>query len=188
MENQTEHLSLAELEAGLDFILQSPKHEGTLEMIVRRPNVNQREVLEKGILSLKEGLAGDNWQFKPSSKTPDQSPHPRMQLNLMNSRAIALIAKEKDRWPLAGDQLYIDLDLSEKNLPSGTRLSIGTAVIEITEIPHTSCKKFALRFGRDAVKFVNLPIGKALHLRGLNAKVIKEGTLTKGDLVKVQLA
>jgi MOSC domain-containing protein YiiM len=107
-----------------------------------------------------------------------------MQLNLINARLIALLAQDKARWPLAGDQLYVDLDLSEENLPPGTRLTIGAAVIEVTDQPHTGCKKFAARFGADAVKFVNSPEGKALHLRGINAKVVQGGTIRAGDTVR----
>ena len=102
----------------------------------------------------------------------------------MNTRAIALIAQTKERWPLAGDQLYIDMDLSDANLPAGSRLQIGSAVIEITPLPHNGCKKFTQRFGLDAVKFVNSAIGKELHLRGLNAKVVQEGSIRTGDIVR----
>lgn len=178
------HLTQAELEAGLDTIRQSPQQEGKLEMIVRRPQVEAREVLEVGELDLIEGLVGDNWSRRGSSRSADGGPHPDMQLNLMNARVIALLAQEKMRWALAGDQLYIDLDLSETNTPAGTRLALGSAIIEITAQPHTGCKKFAARFGVEAVRFVNSPIGKELHLRGLNAKVIQAGTMRVGDIVK----
>lgn len=177
-------LSLAELEEGLAPIRQSPHDSGTLSMIVRRPEVNQREVLEVGELDEKEGLKGDNWATRGSSRTPDKTAHPEMQLNLMNARAIALIAQSEARWPLAGDQLYVDLNLSEENLPPGTRLSLGEAIIEITAIPHNGCKKFAQRFGVDAVKFVNSKEGKALHLRGLNARVIRGGRIQQGDIIQ----
>jgi MOSC domain-containing protein YiiM len=107
-----------------------------------------------------------------------------MQLNIMNSRVIALLAQDKDRWPLAGDQLFIDMDLSAENLPPGTRLALGSAMIEVTDQPHTGCKKFMERFGLDAMKFVNSPVGKQLHLRGINAKVVQPGLIQVGDVVK----
>ena len=131
-----------------------------------------------------EGLVGDNWKARGSTSTADGSAHPEMQLNIMNSRVIALLAQERERWQLAGDQLFIDMDLSDKNLPAGTRLALGSAVIEITAKPHSGCKKFAARFGQDAIKFVNSPLGKELHLRGVNAKVIQSGTIQVGDAVK----
>lgn len=178
------HLSMSELEAGLDHIRQSPKNEGLLQMIVARPDVNQRKVLEEAMIDIDMGLIGDNWHVKPSSKTADGSPHPDKQLNIMNARAIALIADTEDRWQWAGDQLMIDLDLSSENLPAGTQLSIGDTIIEVTALPHNGCKKFTERFGLDAVKFVNSPLGKQLHLRGINAKVIQGGTIQKGDTVR----
>ncbi|HYN83879.1 MAG TPA: hypothetical protein VER32_01415 [Pyrinomonadaceae bacterium] len=178
------HLTTEELEAGLDEIRLSPKDEGVLELIVRRPRVDEREVLEEAELDLTEGLVGDSWRERPSSRTPDGSPHPEMQLNIMNARAVALVAQGRERWPLAGDQLYLDLDLSEENLPAGTRLEIGTAVIEVTAQPHTGCKKFVSRFGPDAMKFVNSPAGKRLHLRGINAKVVRPGRIRVGQVAR----
>jgi hypothetical protein len=177
-------LTTEELEAGLDDIYQSPKDDGRINMIVRRPKDDEREVLPEAKLDLVEGLVGDNWKVRGSKKTSDGSAHPEMQLNIMNSRVIALLAQDQDRWQLAGDQLFIDMDLSDTNLPAGTRLSLGTAVIEITAKLHSGCNKFAARFGQDAIKFVNSPLGKELHLRGVNAKVIQPGTIQVGDAVK----
>jgi hypothetical protein len=178
------HLTMEELEAGLDEIRQSPKDEGLLELIVRRPLTDVREVLEEGELHLAEGLVGDSWSKRGSSRTSDGSAHPEMQLNIMNARAIALIAQHKDIWPLAGDQLFIDMDLSAENLPAGTRLALGSAVIEVTAQPHTGCKKFVARFGLDAMKFVNSAVGKQLNLRGINAKVVQPGAIRVGYTVR----
>jgi hypothetical protein len=175
---------MAELEAGLAEIRRSPKDEGALEMIVRRPRVDEREVLAEGELDLIQGLVGDNWKTRGSSLTADGSSHPDTQLNVMNARAIALMAQNKARWPLAGDQLFIDLDLSAENLPPGTRLAVGSSVIEVTAQPHTGCKKFVARFGLEAMKFVNSPVGKQLRLRGINAKVVQPGLVRVGDIVK----
>lgn len=178
------HATLSELEAGLEQVRRSPKDKGVLEWIVRRPRVDEREVLREGKLDLAEGLVGDNWKDRGGSRTPDGAPHPDTQLNVMNARLIALVARQKDRWQLAGDQLFIDLDLSEENVPPGTRLAVGSAVIEVTPPPHTGCKKFASRFGTDALKFVNSPLGRQLHLRGINAKVVQPGAIRVGDAVK----
>lgn len=178
------HATLEELEAGLDDIRGSPKDEGRLASIVRRPQAGEREALEEGTLDLAEGLVGDNWKVRGSSKTPDGSAHPEKQLTLMNARAIALIAKERARWQLAGDQLFVDLDLSAENLPVGTQLSLGSAVIEVSEPPHTGCKKFLERFGLDATKFLSSPEGRRLKLRGINARVIQPGVVRVGDLAK----
>jgi hypothetical protein len=177
-------LTMTELEAGLDAIRQSPSDAGVLELIVRRPQMGAREVLDIAELHRVEGLVGDNWRARGSSRTADGSAHPDMQLNIMNVRVIALVAQEKDRWPLAGDQLYIDLDLSADNVPPGTQLALGSAVIEVTDQPHTGCKKFVARFGLDALQWVSSPVGKQLQLRGINAKVVHPGVIQVGDVVK----
>ncbi len=177
------HLTYAELEAALPAALSSSKDEGALELIVRRPAIGRREVLDAAELDLTTGLVGDTWNIRTSKRTPDGSPHPDMQINLMNARVIAMIAGEKTRWGIAGDQLYVDFDLSAVNVPPGTRLAIGSAVIEVTAQPHTGCVKFVQRFGVDAMKFVNSPKGRALNLRGINARVIVPGRIRTGDRI-----
>ena len=177
-------LDADELEAGLPDILASPKDHGTVSMIVRRPDTNQREVLESGELDVAEGLVGDNWRSRGSRMTADGSAHPEMQLNLMNARVISLVAGSRERWALAGDQFFIDLDLGKENLPAGTRLAMGSAIIEITAVPHLGCKKFTARFGLEAMKFVNSRRGKELCLRGINAKVVQSGRVGVGDAIR----
>src|SRR5262245_15311969 len=178
------HLLMAELQAGLDKIRQSPKEVGILELIVRRPTTGAREILHEGQLDLVEGLVGDNWSTRGSRLTADGLAHPDMQLNVMNSRVIALVAGHPDRWSLAGDQLFVDLDLSVDNLPPETRLTLGSAVIEVTKQPHNGCAKFLERFGVNAVKFVNSDEGKRLHLRGINARVVSPGAIRVGGIVR----
>jgi hypothetical protein len=178
------HLTMEELHAGVETIRNAPKDKGTLELIVRRPNVDDREVLQEGRLDLQDGLVGDTWRIRSSSRTKDGSAHPDMQINIMGARAAALVAVDRSRWPLAGDQLFIDLDLSRLNLPPGTRLSLGTAVIEVTDQPHTGCRKFVARFGVEAMEFVNSPLGRDLCLRGINARVVRAGTIRQGDVVE----
>jgi len=177
-------LSTAELEQGLDKLLQSPKDSGVLKLIVKRPEVDQRESVGAGHLDVEQGLVGDNWLQRGNRHTPDGSADPEMQLNIMNARVVALVATDPDRRELAGDQLYLDMDLSGENLPAGTQLGIGDAVIEVTEPPHTGCKKFAARFGVDAMVFVNSGPGKTLNFRGINAKVIQSGDIKVGDVAR----
>lgn len=177
-------LTWAELGAGLSEIRQAPKDEGALKLIVRRPTLNAREVLTEATLDTVEGLVGDSWQHRGSSRTADGSPHPEMQLNIMNTRVIALITQDEARWQWAGDQLFVDLDLSKNNLPAGTKLALGTAIIEVTAEPHRGCGKFVERFGVDAMKFVNSAVGRELELRGINAKVIQPGVIRVGDVAK----
>lgn len=151
---------------------------------MRRPRTGAREVLEGAELDVKAGLVGDTWRVRASSRTPDRSPHPDLQITLMNSRVAALIAGDRTRWPLAGDQLYVDFDLSEANVPAGTRLAIGSSVVEITAEQHTGCRKFVERFGVEAMKFVNSRRGRELHLRGINARVVRPGVIRTGDAVR----
>ena len=178
------HLVMDELQAGLEKIRQSPKDAGVLKLIVRRPKTGAREVLQEGQLDLIDGLVGDNWRTRGSFITADGAAHADMQLNIMNFRVIDLVAQHPDRWSLAGDQLFVDLDLSAENLPPGTQLALGSAVIEVTKQPHTGCAKFVERFGLDAVKFVNSDEGKRLRLRGINARVVQPGVIRVGDIVR----
>ncbi|MDI1240797.1 MAG: MOSC domain-containing protein [bacterium] len=179
------HLTTEEIEAKIADVLASPKDNGTLEMIVRRPEVNSRQVVDTGYLSLENGLIGDNWLSRGSSRTDNGLGHPEMQLNLMNWRFANLITGSRERVQLAGDQLFVDLDLSPDNIPPGTRLSIGDAEIEITAIPHLGCKKFVERFGMDAMKFANSDFGRGHNLRGVNAKVVISGEVAVRNSIQI---
>jgi hypothetical protein len=179
-----EHLSTAALEAGLDHVRDAPPDGGTVELIVCRPAVSERVVLDEGTLLVDAGLAGDSWQARGSKRTADGSAHPDMQLTMMNARAALLVAQDPDRRKLAGDQLYVDLDIGVANLPPGTRLGLGSAVIEVTGQPHLGCVKFAARFGQDALRFVNSRTGRALRLRGLNARIVVSGIVRSGDVIR----
>ena len=179
-----QHLPPELLTAGLDHVRRSPTGEGVLELIVRRPAVDEREVVDTAELDVAVGLVGDNWARRGSSSTADGSANPEAQLTLMNHRCAALVAGSLDRVPLAGDQLYVDLDLSAARLPAGSRLAIGDAVIEITAKPHRGCEKFAARFGAEALRFVNVGAGMELNLRGRNTRVVVAGTIRRGDRVR----
>ncbi len=176
-------LSLEELQAGLGEIMLSPQDPGILKAIVIRPETDARISLPRCELSPEGGVHGDNWAKGCWMSLPDGRPHPDVQVAIMNARAIALIAQEEARWPLAGNQLLIDLDLSDDNLPPGTRLAVGSALLEITAVPHKGCKKFAGRFGVDATRFVNSKDGLRLHLRGIYARIVERGVVTVGDAV-----
>jgi hypothetical protein len=178
-----EHLDRAALEAGVAVVRDAPADDGRLELLVRRPAEGERELLAEATLDPVVGLVGDTWQARGSSRTPDGAAHPEMQLTLMSSRAAALMAGSRDRWPLAGDQLYVDLDISTDNLPPGTQLAIGDATVEVTAQPHTGCQKFAARFGMEAARFVNSDVGRELNLRGINARVVSAGTVHVGDTI-----
>jgi MOSC domain-containing protein YiiM len=170
------HLDLATLEAGLDEIRRAPLEAGTVELIVCRPAVDERTVLTEAHLDTTDGLVGDGWRGRGGD--PDR------QITMMNARSVALLAQARERWPLAGDQLYVDLNLGADNLPPGTRLGIGTAVLEVSAVPHRGCKKFAARYGSDALRFVNSPVGYELKLRGINARIVRGGVVRQGDAVR----
>jgi len=176
-------LPITALEAGLERVEGSPADDGVVELIVRRPRENEREALTEGTLDLVEGLVSDDWRARGSGSTPDGRANPEAQVTLMNVRAAALVAGDPERRSLAGDQFYVDLDLSVDNLPPGSRIRLGTAVVEISAKPHTGCAKFSARFGADALRFVNSPVGRAMRLRGVNAKVVSAGSVRVGDAV-----
>jgi MOSC domain-containing protein YiiM len=173
----TVYAGAEDLRAGLAEILESPKGEGIVELVARRPAEGEREILEEGVLDPEHGLVGDRWTDKPR--------HPDTQVTLMNARAIGLMAgDDRERWALAGDQLYVDLDLSIENLPPGTRLEVGSALLEVTKPPHTGCAKFTERFGSEAIKFVNKSPGRELRLRGMYARVVEAGTVRPGNSIR----
>jgi hypothetical protein len=173
---------LARLEESLAYIQGAPADHGTVELIVRRPGVDEREVITEAWLDVGSGIEGDGW----SARTPAgmTGPDPEAQLTVVNARAALAIAGGRERWPLAGDQLYVDLDISQTNLPAGTRVQIGTAVIEFSSKPHTGCKKYSARFGVDALAFVSTTVGRDLRLRGANCKVVVSGRVRAGDLIR----
>ena len=175
--SELKHLPMETLTAGLDEVRRSPETTGVLELIVRRPRTDVREVVESAELDEAEGLVGDGWKTRGAAEL-------ERQLTLANARLMALVAGEKQHWPPAGDQLYVDFDLSQDNAPPGTRLAIGDAVIEVTATPHTGCRKYASRYGLDALEFISTPVGKGLRLRGMYAKVIRSGTIRAGDAVR----
>ena len=179
----SDHLTTEQLQAGLEHILLSPANNGAMLKIVRRTDVDQREVVQEGDLNETVGLIGDNWKTRGSSSTADGSAHPEAQVTIINSRLLALIAQSEERWELSGDQLIVDLDISVDNLPPGTQLSVGSAVLEVSKKPHTGCGKFAQRFGKDALRFISTPRGNALRLRGVNTRVIQSGSMRVGDAV-----
>jgi MOSC domain-containing protein YiiM len=172
-----ELLSLEELEAGLAHIESAPREAGTVKLIVRRPRSGEREVLDVARLDPDRGLVGDRW-LNGSNPQRDE------QLTLMSSRVVELLARDLSLWPLAGDQLFVDLDLSVENVPPGTRLAVGSAVIEASPIPHTGCKKFRARFGLDAMRFVGSARGNALQMRGINARILKAGHVRVGEPIR----
>jgi MOSC domain-containing protein YiiM len=177
-----EHLSRERLEAGLDHIRESPHNHGRLVLIVRRPEVGQRDLPEEAVLDQVIGLEGDNWLARGSSSTPDHSADPDRQITVINARLAELVAGAAERMALAGDQLHIDLDLSVDNLPAGSLLAVGGAVLRVSEVPHTGCAKFLERFGTEAMRFVNSRIGRQLRLRGMNTRIVVPGTVRLGDL------
>lgn len=169
-----------ELETLLDDIFAAPEDAGPIEMIVRRPAENQREVVETAELTTDRGLVGDSWIDRVDE---DGEPYMASQLTIMNARVADAVAGNRDRWPLAGDQIYVDLDISHENLPAGSRIRVGDAVVEISDVPHTGCAKFSSRFGKEALRFANVGAGRENRFRGVNAFVVTDGMVNVGDKV-----
>jgi hypothetical protein len=184
---QTEHMqthtqTTADLDAQLDLIAAAPPDVGTLDLVVCRPAVDERRVLASGELVVGRGLVGDNYVERGNPRMPDGMADPLAELNVMSARALRAVAgADHARWALAGDQLIVDFDLSEANAPAGTRLQVGSAVIEVTAKPHNGCAKFSERFGVDAARWVNSR--KDLRLRGICAVVVRSGTVAPGDAI-----
>lgn len=169
------------LEAALPEIRLAPATDGRLELIVRRPEPEARAVLDQGMLDAVQGLVGDCWRAR-GTKTGVADPD--AQITIVSARAAAAIVGARERRPLAGDQLYVDLDISGTNPPAGTRVQIGEALLEVTALPHTGCGKFLRRFGVDASQFVNSPVGRELNLRGINTRIVRGGAVRTGDPVR----
>ena len=177
------HATTAQLAASIDHVANAPSDLGTVELVVARPDVGRRIVLERGELRPGVGLVGDNYLERGSSRPPGGPADPLAELNLMSARALEAVAgPDRANWPAAGDQLIVDFDLSEGNCPAGTRLAVGTAVVEVTSKPHNGCAKFSERYGVDAARWVNSR--KDLHLRGVCAVVVEPGTVVPRDSIR----
>lgn len=179
------HRDAAVLESGLADVRRSPADSGPLELIVSRPTEGERTLHDSADVDLTLGIVGDTWIERGSRRTPDGSANPEAQVTVMNIRAARLVAGTEGRVPLAGDQLFVDLDLSTDNLPTGTLLEIGEATLRVTAAPHTGCAKFSERFGVDALRATATPDGKHLRLRGINTAVVRPGVVRRGDTVRV---
>ena len=173
-----------DFEPFLAGIRAAPRAAGRLELIVRRPAVDEREVLSEAVIDPTVGLVGDGWSERGSSRTPDGRANPESQVTLISTRVLRAIEPDEARWPLAGDQLYVDFDLSHEALPAGSRIAIGSALLVVSDQPHTGCAKFSARFGSDALRWINSPIGRELRMRGMNARVVHGGAVRTGDTVR----
>jgi hypothetical protein len=180
----TVYLEAEALDAGLTRVLESPADVGTVELVVCRPAEGEREILDEGVLDPDEGLVGDRWRPATPGAYGADDDGKAAQITLMNARAIDLIAGDRERWALAGDQLYVDFDLSQENLPPGTRLQVGSATLEVSDLPHTGCAEFTARFGSAATRFINGKERRNLRLRGMNTRILEPGTVRPGDAVR----
>jgi hypothetical protein len=180
------HRSAESLRDGLDHVRGAPTDAGHVELLVVRPALGDRREVAEAEVDLERGLVGDTWIERGSRRTPDGGPNPDAQVTVMCSRAADLVAGSRERWALAGDQIYLDLDLSLENLPTGTVLSFGEVELEVTAAPHTGCAKFAARFGTEALRLTATPDGRTLRLRGINTRVLRAGTVRVGDVVGVR--
>jgi MOSC domain-containing protein YiiM len=179
------HADAATLHAGLDHVLASPSTTGEVRLLVVRPAASERTSVAEARIDTEQGVTGDNWLVRGSKRTVDGSADPHAQVTVMNIRAAELVAREPERVPLAGDQIYVDFDISHDNLPAGALLAVGDAVLRVSEKPHTGCAKFVDRFGAEAMRFVNSRTGRQLRLRGVNTSVVTPGVVRVGSEVRV---
>jgi len=173
-----------DLDRHLADVRGAPADDGIVALIVLRPDRDQREPVGQAVLDPALGVVGDNWVARGSRSMPGGVADPEAQVTIMSTRVLAAIEPDATRWPLAGDQIYVDADLSVESLPAGTRIAIGAALLEISEKPHTGCAKFSERFGSDALRWINSPVGRELRMRGVNARVVQGGTVRVGDTLR----
>jgi hypothetical protein len=178
------YMTLSEIEAGVAWVRAAPSDVGSVAALVVRPEVNQRESLTQVMFSPQQGVAGDNWVMDCWKKLPNGESDPEVQVAIMNARMIEVLTRDKNLWPFAGDQLFVDFDLGVNNLAVGDRLQVGDALLEITAEPHRGCSKFKKRFGPDALAFVNSPQGDAHRLRGVYARIVSAGEVRVGDDIR----
>ncbi len=183
MMESIEHTTSDELNDKMDWLLDSPKDGGVVRGIVVRPATDEREELQEARLSPEGGVEGDRWASTAQRKLKDGRLNPDVQVTLTNARLIELLAKERSRWSLSGDQIYVDMDLSMENLQPGQRLAIGSTVLEISEVPHRGCSKYRSRFGQAGFDLVDSARGRELRFRGVYAQIVKEGTVGVGDQI-----
>jgi len=171
------HLGLDALEAGLRSLPALPRTGGRVVLICRRTPDGSRETPARTELTFADGVPGDDWSRRPPRD-------PEAQLAVMCAPVAELIANGQ---PLVvfGDNLFVDLDLSNASLPTGTRLRVGGAVVEVTPKPHNGCSKFHARFGADALRFVQAKPTRDRNLRGIYWKVIEPGAVAVGDAIHV---
>ena len=171
-------LTTDQLAAALTWIREAPRGRGTLELIVCRPGVGARAVIDEVTFDLELGVVGDTWSTR--TRPGGLPPNPEAQVTIMSARVAEVIAGAREAWPAAGDQLYVDLAL---DVDVGTRFAVGTSVLEVSASPHTGCAKFTQRFGSEVTRWVNSREGRALNLRGINARIIQAGVARRGDVI-----
>jgi hypothetical protein len=177
------HKTAEEIEQGMAAVIAAPKDAGPVLLLVRRPDEGQREIIDEGELDTELGLRGDDWINRPGLGSDKPSPY--AQVTVMNARYTELIAgPSAEDWAQAGDQIYVELDISADNLPAGTRISLGEAVLEISAEPHTGCAQFSARFGSEALRAANTERGRRLRLRGANTVVVQAGMVRTGDTAR----
>jgi hypothetical protein len=181
--------SIAELDGLCATALSAaPRDSGRIVQLCVRPDVNKRAFPEVLELCPRRGAIGDRWEWRTWMHLPDGSPDPRVQLALMDHRILAFLQDLTGCSHHPGDTCLLDLDLHADRLPAGSRLQIGSAVLEISDVENDACGKFATHYGAEVFSWIRAPANRARRLRGAFARVVQGGLVRNGDLGTIQSA
>ena len=175
------HVSFAECEQALDHINRAPLDEAEIDCLCARPDFGTRAFPDKLILTVDHGILGERWTHSPWLTLPNGDPDPRIQVSILSKRVMDLCWRDRERVIHPGDPFVVDMNLGEANMPVGTRLAIGTAIVEVSDKFNTACVKWRDRYGQDSLHWMNLARNRPYRLRGILCRIVQDGEVKLGD-------